>query len=117
MEERRKTHRDRTYLGGQIAFDDRCCIADCLVRNLSPGGAKIVFFVATIPDEFYFVIHQKGDSRRARFVWRRETEAGVAFLPAVAHTVVSLELARKIRRLEAQRQASRRVAELSEPTC
>ena len=60
MEERRKTHRDRTYLGGQIAFDDRCCIADCLVRNLSPGGAKIVFSVsATIPDEFDLAIPRK----------------------------------------------------------
>jgi hypothetical protein len=115
MEERRKTHRDRTYLGGQIAFDDRCCIADCLVRNLSPGGAKIVFSVsATIPDEFDLAIPQKGGSRRARFVWRRETEAGVAFLPAAAHTIVSPESARKFRWLEAEREALvRRVAEVS----
>jgi hypothetical protein len=118
MQERRKVHRDRTYLGGQIAFDNRCCAADCLVRNLSQDGAKIVFSAsATMPDEFDFIIHQKGDSRRARFVWRQETEAGVAFLSAVAHTVVSMETARRIKRLEAEREAlGRRVAQLSEPT-
>lgn len=117
MKERRKAHRGRTYLSGRVAFNKRGSTADCLVRNLSAGGAKIVFCgSATIPSEFDFTIHQKGDSRRTRIVWRREMEAGVMFLPSDAGSVVSIETARKIRRLEADREAlARRVARLSEP--
>jgi len=88
-----------------------------LVRNLSAGGAKIVFSgSATIPSEFGFTIHQKGDSRRTRIVWRRQMEAGIMFLPSDVGSVVSIETARQIRRLEADREAlARRVAQLSEP--
>ena len=119
MEERRKNFRGRTYLSGQIAFNNRCSTADCLVRNLTDEGAKIVFAApATIPAEFDFTIHQKGDSRRTRIVWRREMEAGVAFLPTASNSVVSIEAARKIRGLEAERETlARRIAQLSEPTC
>lgn len=119
MEDRRKTFRGRTYLGGQIAFNDRCSTADCLVRNLTPEGAKIVFSAPpTIPAEFDLAIPRKGDSRRSRIVWRGEMEAGVVFLPSDAVAVVPLGTARKIRRLEAEREdLARRVAQLSEPLC
>lgn len=117
MQERRKVHRGRTYLGSQIAFNNRCSTIDCLVRNLSQDGAKIVFSSpATIPSEFDLTIRQKGHSRRARIVWRQEMEAGVVFLPSNAASIVSIENARQIRRLEADREAlARRVAQLSEP--
>jgi hypothetical protein len=119
MEERRKAHRDRTCLCGQAAFNDQRSTADCLVRNLSRGGAKIAFSgPMTAPNEFDFTIFQKGDSRRARIVWRRETEAGVLFLPSDDGSVVSLATAQKIRRLQSERDAlARRVAQLSKPTC
>ncbi len=116
MEERRKAHRGRTYLSGRVAFNDRCSTADCVVRNLSRDGAKIVLSgSATIPNEFDFTIHQKGDSRRTRIVWRREMEAGVVFLPSDIGAVVSIETARHIKRLEADRQTLiRRLAQLGE---
>jgi hypothetical protein len=119
MEDRRKTFRGRTYLGGQVAFNGRRSTADCLVRNLTHEGAKIVFGApATIPDEFDLIIPQKGDSRRTRIIWRREMDAGVVFLPSDARAVVPLGAARKIRQLEAERETlARRVAQLSEPTC
>jgi hypothetical protein len=119
MEERRKAHRGRTCLCGQAAFNDQRSTAECLVRNLSQGGAKVVFSdPMTAPSEFDFTIYQKGDSRRARFVWRREREAGVLFLPSDGGSVVSLATARKIRRLRSERDAlARRFAQLSEPTC
>lgn len=119
MEDRRKTFRGRTYLGGQIAFNGRRSTADCLVRNLTSEGAKIVFSSPpTIPDEFDLIISHKGYSRRTRIAWRREMDAGVVFLPSDAVTVVPLGVARKIRRLEVEREElARRVARLSEPLC
>lgn len=119
MEERRKTFRGRTYLGGQVAFDNSRSAADCLVRNLSPEGAKIVFSAPTaIPNEFELTIPRKGDSRGVRVVWRDENEAGVVFLANDSGFVASIEAGRKIRRLEVERDAlARRVAQLSGPTC
>jgi hypothetical protein len=117
MLDRRKLHRGRTYLGGRIAFNNRSSTFDCLVRNLSQDGARIVFSDAAIlPGEFDFTIHRKGESRRARIVWRDETQAGILFLHANDEKIVSIETAQRIRKLEADRNAlARRVAQLSEP--
>ena len=92
VRERRKSFRGRTYLSGQVAFNFRNSVADCLARNFTRDGAKIVFFAsATIPSAFALVIPHKGDSRRARSVWRNELEAGVTFLSSDAGAVVSIE--------------------------
>jgi PilZ domain len=85
MLDRRKAQRGRTYIGSRVAFDNRYATLDCLVRNLSDHGAKIVFACpATIPNELDVMIHPKDDNRRARVIWRTESEAGVMFLPAKA---------------------------------
>jgi hypothetical protein len=90
---------------------------ECLVRNMSRDGAKLVFGgTAEIPAEFDIMIRKRGESRRARIVWRLETEAGVTFAASGERKVVSIEAARRIRELEADREALRkRVAQLSEP--
>jgi hypothetical protein len=77
MIERRKFQRGRTYLGGRIAYDKPCTTDDCLVRNLSEDGAKLVFSGATmIPNEFELTLRESGEMRRVRIVWRRDVEAG-----------------------------------------
>src|ERR1700733_2194392 len=117
MQDRRAEHRGRTYLGSTAAFNNRCSTIDCLVRNMSQNGAKLVFtHPVAIPGEFDLMIPRKGDSRRAKIIWRQEFEAGVVFLDANKGTVVSIETARRMRKLEAERDAlERRVAALSEP--
>jgi hypothetical protein len=118
MHERRKVPRSRTYLGGHIAFNDRYSVCDCLVRDLSPNGARVVVsHPMPIPSEFDLTVLQRGDSRRARLIWGRGLECGVEFLAARDSAVTSIETAREIRRLQAERETlARRVAELSEPT-
>jgi PilZ domain len=122
MQERRKTIRNRTFLGGVVAFNKRSSTLDCVVRNFSPEGARIVFDAAvTLPDEFDLEIRQKERAFRARTIWRGETEAGVAFLDNVAQPVeraetapIPLDWARKLRNCESQKaDLQRRVAELS----
>lgn len=122
MQERRKTTRSRTYLGGVVAFNKRSSTMDCVVRNFSPEGARIAFdAVATLPDEFDLEIRQKERAFRARMVWRGETEAGVAFLDSTAQPAeraqaapIPLDWARKLRNCESQKaELQRRVAELS----
>jgi hypothetical protein len=116
MQERREYQRGRTYLGGRLAFNNQYGTVDCLVRNMSQNGAKLVFEGAVLlPGEFEFTLPQKGESRRARVIWRQQDEAGITFLQAeCGESVVPLGMARRIRRLEADRAALQaRVAELT----
>jgi hypothetical protein len=115
--ERRTLSRSRTYLEARIAYNHRFSTMDCFVRNLTQSGAKIVFSdLASIPGEFDISIGWQGESRRARVVWRTKSEAGIQFSNSLSQAVVSIESARKIRKLETERdELSRRVAQLSEP--
>lgn len=117
MEERRRTQRLRTYLGGQIAYHPRCPRVVCLVRNLSPNGARLVFQrPVTIPEFFDLSIAQRGDHRHVKLIWRSESEAGVRFEMAEAETIVSAKAADRIRELEAQRDAlARRLLDFAHP--
>lgn len=116
MAERREYQRGRTYLRGQAAFGQRYCAVDCLVRSLSQNGAGLMFSDnALIPDEFDLVIPHKGDSRRARIVWRSRVTAGVKFLE-YGPGRSSVEATRQIRALKERNAAlMRRIADLSEP--
>lgn len=83
MQERRSQHRNRTYLGGQVGYHRKCGAIECLVRNISPDGARIVFSTPTLtPVEFDLRIPHKDQQERVMIIWRKETELGVRFLAA-----------------------------------
>ena len=107
MEERRRSPRLRSFLGGQITFDRNSATMDCLVRNLSPEGARLAFSqTLAVPDTFSLFIRQRGQEARVRMGWRRADEIGVRFLaPEPAAAIIPLDAARRIRRLEAERAA------------
>ena len=116
MQDRRRSTRNRTYIGGQIAFNQRSSLMDCLVRNISAEGAKLVFAqTATVPQEFDLSVLSNERTFRARVVWRRADEAGVAFLEPRPQTApVSLDLMRRLRQCEAENAALRqRMEQLS----
>ena len=117
MRERREFQRRRTFLGGRLAFNNQYGAIDCLVRNMSQNGAKLVFEgTVLLPGEFDLMLPQKGERCRARVVWRQQDEAGVTFLQAGGESVVSIVRARRIKRLETDRAALQaRVAELTQP--
>lgn len=118
MEERRKTVRQRSYLGGRIAFNNRYSTMDCTVCNMSAGGARVAFPDAIVlPQDVDLAIRQKGLNARARVVWRSATEMGVSFLSVAREAsgeVIPLDLARRMRDIEAEKAAlKQRVAALS----
>ena len=117
VQEKRKQTRDRTYLGGRIAFNHREATADCLVRNLSESGALLEFDnTIGLPSVFDLTIRHKGDSRRAELVWRTDRAMGVVFDAPHAATVMSIETARRLRQLKSERdRLAQRVRQLSEP--
>lgn len=73
--------RVRSYLRGQVVFNNRSGVLDCVVRNISSRGAKLAISGAVVlPPEFELHIPNRDMVRRVRVTWRREDELGVAFL-------------------------------------
>jgi PAS domain-containing protein len=80
MIERRQEHRSRTLRSGKIIFNNRRSVLDCLVRNMSDGGACLqVNSTAGIPLIFELVVDGDGASRQCQLVWMSETRAGIEF--------------------------------------
>lgn len=78
--EKRPASRIRTIMNARIIFNNGSSTLDCIVRNLSETGAKLeVSGAVTVPERFELDIPRKGERRRARIVWRRSDEMGIAF--------------------------------------
>ncbi len=114
MSERRNTPRQKSFLKGCIYFNNRRSAFDCLVRDISAQGAKLVFpDVLSTPDVFDLYIPQKEQTLSARVVWRHGGEIGVAFAHAVqvhdpAHAA-DADLAERVQKLEAEIAALRKM--------
>jgi PilZ domain len=79
-DERRKLSRHKSFLHGCIYFNNRRSAIDCLIRDISADGARLVFSqTATIPDVVELHIPQKDQTLRARVQRRTSGEVGVSF--------------------------------------
>ena len=115
MQERRKSTRRRTFLGGVLAFQGRYATLNCTIRNLSETGARIAINgSAILPDEFDFTITRNDRAFRARVVWRNTEAAGLALAGVNTASIVTLDWARRLRSQEAENARLRqRVSDLS----
>jgi hypothetical protein len=78
--ERRRVARQKSFLRGTIYFNHRHSVLDCLIRDISPYGARLVFSVAVgTPDTLELCIPQKEKTLRAHVIWRHGRELGVTF--------------------------------------
>jgi hypothetical protein len=85
MGERRHSLRQKSFLRGCVYFNKRRNAVDCLVRDISDEGARIIFSDAvSVPDLVEIYIPQKEQTLRARVQWRHGHEVGLAF-PDAAH--------------------------------
>src|SRR5260370_28675370 len=81
--ERRRIARQKSFLRGMIYFNDRRNAVDCLIRDISPYGARLIFSDAvTTPDVLELYIPQKEQTLRVHAIWRHGQEVGVAFAQA-----------------------------------
>lgn len=113
MLERRAHPRPRIYLGGTIAFNKRACVLSCVVRNLTPDGAKVTFDQgAVVPNDIDFVVPQRAENWRGRIVWRAPNAAGIAFTDKVAAPdVIPLNVAAKLNQVVDENQRLRKKLE------
>jgi hypothetical protein len=80
-DQRRTSARQRTVLRGCVYYDKRSLAADCVVRDVSDGGARIELSEnVVIPDVIELYIPKKEETHHARVRWRRNNEVGVAYV-------------------------------------
>jgi len=116
MHERRNNFRNRCYLGGRINFDQRFSDVDCLIRNLSQSGARLVFNDSPVlPTNFTLNIPLRNEQHAATLMWRREKEAGIAFTrPHRSDNIIPLDDHLEMRANAAQQAVLRkRIAQIA----
>jgi hypothetical protein len=80
MQEHRQNQRTRTLRAGKILFNNRRCVIDCMVRNVSNGGAcLLVPNVAGVPSAFDLRIEGEAAIRSCRTMWHARNRLGVKF--------------------------------------
>jgi len=112
MGERRHSIRQKSFLRGCVYFNKRRNAFDCLIRDISSEGARIIFSdTVSVPDVVELYIPQKEQTVRARVQWRHGDEIGLAFPDALraAEGTSQGELAMRVAQLETEIVSLRRV--------
>lgn len=81
--DKRTSNRIRSFLRAQIIFNNRMTTIDCIVKNISPDGARVALSdTLAVPTEFDIYIPQHNRSHHARLVWRDKESIGIDFIDA-----------------------------------
>lgn len=85
----RSAHRQRTLKAAKAVLSDWTTV-DCTIRDISTGGARLVFGDAfSLPEEFRLLTVGSNSIRPVRLLWQRGMQAGVCFAgpeePAHSH--------------------------------
>ena len=105
--ERRTATRQKSFLRGCVYFNNRRSAFDCLIRDISSTGARLVFSeTVSVPDIVDLYIPQKEQTPRAHVQWRHGNEVGVAFDNAAtasgSDSPADGDLAKRVERLETE---------------
>jgi hypothetical protein len=107
MAERRQDTRKKSFLRGRIFFNNRRSSIDCLIRDISPIGCRLIFSDSvSVPDIVDLYIPQKEQTLQAHVQWRHGDEVGIAFPGAMPATgsgsSADGELSERVAKLEAE---------------
>lgn len=110
--DRRRCRRRKSYLSGRIVFNGGWTTGDCLIRDISAEGARLVLpQSAFVPDRFDLLLTARGRAYHARRVWRDTTDVGVS-LEGEVLSPLSDAAARNRRLSSDNRQLRRRIEDL-----
>jgi hypothetical protein len=116
MNERRRAVRQKSFLRGNIQFNSGRNSADCLIRDITIYGARLVCSDSvTTPDVIDIYVPQKEQTFRAHVIWRHGQEMGVAFAQAAVVSAADhqlpegRDLAVRVERLENELAAMKRM--------
>jgi hypothetical protein len=113
MNEQRQSIRKKSFLRGCVYFNKRHNMVDCLIRDISDDGARIIFSDGVnLPDQVELHIPQKGQTFSAEVQWRQRDEVGLAFARPDQSTGTAADagdLARRVTHLETEVLALKRM--------
>jgi hypothetical protein len=79
--ERRAVRRHKVFKGAKLRFNGGYGALDCIVRNLSDNGARLVFGdIAAVPSSFDFRLSGAEASVPAVVRWRGVEDVGIEFM-------------------------------------
>ncbi|MEK1871805.1 MAG: PilZ domain-containing protein [Rhizobium altiplani] len=82
----RKAHRRRTLIGAKILLNGGSSVLDCVVKDLSDGGARLVMDGAiAVPADFDLHLSDGRVFRSCRIAWRQVSSLGVSFSQSSAN--------------------------------
>ncbi len=79
-EARRSQTRFRTLKGGQIIYNNANCVADCLILNMSDGGASLKATDAIDLPIHITLKEKQGKSYKCEVCWQHGKKLGVRFI-------------------------------------
>jgi len=79
MAERRAVVRQRTFLKGVLSFQNGNASEDCIVRDLTGGGAQIELTHPAAPEVCDLIVPARELRLRARAVWHSGARRGLHF--------------------------------------
>ena len=80
MNERRRLPRTAIWKPAEVEMST-ASVTECIVIDISMGGAQLLLPAnAPLADEFNFSFDRFRSNRHCRVVWRKNRNAGVAFL-------------------------------------
>jgi PilZ domain len=113
MSERRQHTRHKSFLRGCLYYNNRRSAVDCLVRDMSEAGARLIFSSAvTVPDYVDLYIPQREQMLRAHVQWRKGEEMGVTLVDAELRDgglASEHDLAKRVEKFEAEVAALRKL--------
>jgi len=99
----RRSVRVRTFFGGRIVFHDGAYSYECIVRDMSEGGARVEIPAARlIPRRFYFLTSKEEVAYDSELVWRTRLMAGVKFCGSIQVATCKDPKLRYLRQIAAQ---------------
>lgn len=84
MLERRREHRRRVCLGGEIAHGFYRSSESVRIRNITSGGVEIITSARLPNDILTFRLPSEDQDRSARIAWHRADRFGLRFLSKAA---------------------------------
>jgi hypothetical protein len=78
-DKRRAGRRMRTLKKGTVVFNGGYSVYDCVVRNLSDGGAMLQISGLGIPTHFELAMDSTKQRRACTVRWRTDNALGVSF--------------------------------------
>jgi hypothetical protein len=108
----RSATRARAFLKAQIRFNNGMSTMDCVIRDLSEGGARLqISDSVAVPNSFELHIPKRDETRRAVLHWRTAEEMGIGFQDAAVSKPEDSELTQRVAQLESETAALRRLIE------